>query len=270
MRLVTRLHAGGALAFYVDLHAHANRRGCFLYGNALPTEEQRVEAAMYARLVAANSRHLDLDGCDFSARNMARRDRRDGRVAAGKEGSGRVGVYTATAITHAYTLECNYNTGRMVNRLQPLPTGTPAGRAAAAASPKRAPPRARPPRYDPACYAEVGRALAVAALDLLGANPASRVQSCERLRSVSASWVRLRERKELARAAKVAAAKPASSDDDEEDDDAQRACGGGVADVAAVRAHTDASAAATTSTLKALSLGRATADAPASAISGVR
>ena len=38
-----------------------------------------------------------------------------------KEGSGRVAVYKLTGIVPSYTLECNYNTGRMRNALCPLP-----------------------------------------------------------------------------------------------------------------------------------------------------
>ena len=32
-----------------------------------------------------------------------------------REGSGRVAVYKLTGLVHSYTLECNYNTGRLVN-----------------------------------------------------------------------------------------------------------------------------------------------------------
>lgn len=32
-----------------------------------------------------------------------------------REGSGRVAVYKLFGLIHSYTLECNYNTGRIVN-----------------------------------------------------------------------------------------------------------------------------------------------------------
>jgi hypothetical protein len=44
------------------------------------------------------------------------RDRRDGMS---REGSGRVAVLKLTGLTKSYTLECNYNTGRVVNVLPP-------------------------------------------------------------------------------------------------------------------------------------------------------
>jgi len=47
------------------------------------------------------------------------RDKRDG---LSKEGSGRVAISKLTGIPRSYTLECNYNTGRMRNILSPLPT----------------------------------------------------------------------------------------------------------------------------------------------------
>lgn len=32
-----------------------------------------------------------------------------------REGSGRVAIYKLTGLIYSYTLECNYNTGRLVN-----------------------------------------------------------------------------------------------------------------------------------------------------------
>ena len=34
-----------------------------------------------------------------------------------REGSGRVAVYKLTGLIRSYTLECNYNSGRLVNTL---------------------------------------------------------------------------------------------------------------------------------------------------------
>ena len=89
------------IAVYVDLHAHATKRGCFLYGNCLKEEEQQVENMLYARLVALNSPHLDFEHCVFSEKNMYSTNKRDG---LSKEGSGRVALHKATGIMHRCVL----------------------------------------------------------------------------------------------------------------------------------------------------------------------
>jgi len=45
---------------------------------------------------------------------MYSRDKGDG---LSKEGAGRVAFYKATKISMCYTIECNYNTGSIMNRL---------------------------------------------------------------------------------------------------------------------------------------------------------
>lgn len=50
------------LDFYIDLHAHANKRGVFTYGNSL-TGDQHVESLVYSKLAEVNSAHFDFSGC---------------------------------------------------------------------------------------------------------------------------------------------------------------------------------------------------------------
>ena len=114
--LVKQLHGFGSLMFYIDCHAHSNKRGCFLFGNAISAEPTRLtDSVLFAKIAEQNCRWFDFEGCVFSEANMSRKDSRD--ITVGKEGSGRVGVYRLTGLTYVYTLECNYNMGRKVNRL---------------------------------------------------------------------------------------------------------------------------------------------------------
>lgn len=165
--LLSQLHSRGVLALHVDMHGHATKRGCFLFGNYLPDARQQAEAVLYAKLASLNSQTVDFDGCVFGTPGAGGADREKGE-AQSKEGASRVAIYRMTGAAHCYTLECNYNMGRVVNKLaEPL-----GGRAL---SPRPIPAGAVAPKYSPETWAEVGRALAVAALDLRGANPLSRL-----------------------------------------------------------------------------------------------
>ncbi|XP_024912413.1 cytosolic carboxypeptidase-like protein 5 isoform X3 [Cynoglossus semilaevis] len=154
----------GGVAYYVDLHGHASKRGCFMYGNSLPDESQQVENMLYPRLIALNSAHFDFLGCNFSEKNMYARDKRDGQS---KEGSGRVAIHKAIGLLHSYTLECNYNTGKTMNTIPPACHDN--GRATPP------PPPAFPPKYTPEIFEQVGRAVAISALDMMECNPWSRL-----------------------------------------------------------------------------------------------
>ncbi|XP_051780968.1 cytosolic carboxypeptidase-like protein 5 isoform X2 [Erpetoichthys calabaricus] len=156
-------HESG-IAYYVDLHGHASKRGCFMYGNNLPEENEQVENLLYPKLISMNSAHFDFLGCNFSEKNMYAKDKRDGQS---KEGSGRVAIHKAIGLIHSYTLECNYNTGRSVNTIPPACHDN--GRS----SPP--PPPAFPPKYTVEVFEQVGKALAVAALDMAECNPWPRI-----------------------------------------------------------------------------------------------
>ncbi|XP_051832248.1 cytosolic carboxypeptidase-like protein 5 isoform X2 [Antechinus flavipes] len=152
------------VAYYVDLHGHASKRGCFMYGNSFSDESAQVENMLYPKLISLNSAHFDFQGCNFSEKNMYARDRRDGQS---KEGSGRVAIYKASGIIHSYTLECNYNTGRSVNSIP-----------AACHDNGRASPPPQPAfrsRYTVELFEQVGRAVAIAALDMAECNPWPRI-----------------------------------------------------------------------------------------------
>ncbi|KAF4699374.1 hypothetical protein FOZ63_022030 [Perkinsus olseni] len=134
------------LHLYVDLHAHANKTGCFLFGNALKSPIHNAWNTAFARVMAINSPYFDLNKCNFSAKNMSKRDKRISRESSygaalgnltgdgeqsnevahsenneddeggdhaaaavpSKEGCGRVAIHKLTGITHSYTLECSY------------------------------------------------------------------------------------------------------------------------------------------------------------------
>jgi len=155
------IHSG--VAFLIDLHAHAAKRGAFLFGNRLKSSELQSELHLYARLASANSAHLDFDGCCFSQKNMTWKDKRDNGMS--KEGSARVAFYYMIGAPHIYTLECNYNTGRYMNAIS-------GGRSGAVTPPRNTIPLVK---YTPDEYAEVGRGLLCASLDTIGANPVSRI-----------------------------------------------------------------------------------------------
>ncbi|XP_039202018.1 cytosolic carboxypeptidase-like protein 5 isoform X3 [Crotalus tigris] len=152
------------LAYYVDLHGHASKRGCFMYGNNISDENYQVENMLFPKLISLNSAHFDFTGCNFSEKNMYAKDKRDGQS---KEGSGRVAIYKASGIIHSYTLECNYNTGRSVNTVPAACHDN--GRATPPPLPTF------PSKYTVELFEQVGRALAIAALDMAECNPWPRI-----------------------------------------------------------------------------------------------
>jgi hypothetical protein len=68
-QLVMQYHSAGLLLIYIDLHAHAGKKGCFFYGNALEGSAQ-VENFLFVKLAAMNCPHIDLEGSNFSSKNM--------------------------------------------------------------------------------------------------------------------------------------------------------------------------------------------------------
>nr|CAI5859940.1 unnamed protein product [Callosobruchus analis] len=151
---------------YLDLHGHASKKGVFMYGNHFNDIERNVECMLLPKLMSINNHNFHFNGCNFTERNMYLRDKRDGMSRAG---SGRVAVLSITGIIKSYTLECNYNTGRLVNVLPPATKET-SGRTQSVTV---------PPKYTPQVFEEVGRSLGSSILDLTGHNPFSRLPNSE-------------------------------------------------------------------------------------------
>mmetsp|Transcript_33874 Transcript_33874/g.52761 ORF Transcript_33874/g.52761 Transcript_33874/m.52761 type:complete len:523 (+) Transcript_33874:439-2007(+) len=152
------------IKYFVDLHAHATKRGCFCYANALSNYSEQIENMLYPRLVALNCQHFDFSVCIFSEKAMESKDKN----GQSKEGSSRVGIYRATGLIHSITVECNYNCGRVVNFKPPAVTDD--GRC----SPSETW-RGPLPKFNTGIFRDVGKALGIAALDMEDSNPWSRV-----------------------------------------------------------------------------------------------
>ncbi|XP_053603263.1 cytosolic carboxypeptidase-like protein 5 isoform X2 [Plodia interpunctella] len=172
------------LYLYIDLHGHASKKGIFMYGNHFDDLESSVECMLLPRIMSLNNLHFHFSSCNFTERNMYLKDRRDGMS---REGSGRVAVLKATGLVRSYTLECNYNTGRLVNVLPPCVRDLPAP----ACAQGQVPPKYTPHIFEEVNPFQVGRSLGASILDLTGQHPNSRIP-CSEHRNLSSvrEWLR--------------------------------------------------------------------------------
>eukprot|EP00605_Chrysophyceae_sp_TOSAG23-4_P001504 GSChrysophyteH1.ASY1.ANO1.1648.1 assembled CDS len=186
------------LSLYLDLHAHASKRGCFIYGNVMDNIDDQVQNMLYCRLIALNTPNFDYEGCLFSREHMQRIDPGDRGANLTAEGSGRVATYLQQNIVHSYTLECNYNCSKSGNDVPPVDSpgsdtgGHPSNQQAASAF------TTYPDKFTPAIWASVGRACVVAMMDIREINPASRIpkskhKTLSRYRSAVLQEVRQRK-----------------------------------------------------------------------------
>jgi hypothetical protein len=59
------------------LHAHAGKRGCFIYGNHFEDEKEKAMSLLYPKLIAMNTLNFDFEECNFTERLMSIKDKRD-------------------------------------------------------------------------------------------------------------------------------------------------------------------------------------------------
>ena len=199
------------LSLYLDLHAHASKRGCFIYGNVMDSIDDQVQNMLYCRLIALNTPNFDYEGCLFSREHMQRIDPGDRGANLTAEGSGRVATYLQQNIVHSYTLECNYNCSKSGNEVPPVDSpgldtgGHPSNQQAASSF------TTYPDKFTPSIWASVGRACVVAMMDIRGINPASRIpkskhKTLSRYRSAVLQEVRQRKEYKQQRGSSVGSA----------------------------------------------------------------
>ena len=70
------------LCLYLDLHAHASKRGCFIYGNVLDNVNDQIQNQLYCKLISMSSPHFEYEACLFNREHMKRID--PGDLAKGK------------------------------------------------------------------------------------------------------------------------------------------------------------------------------------------
>lgn len=103
------------LHYYIDFHAHASKKGVFMFGNNYQDNARQADNITFAKLIAMNCLNFDMNECNFSEKIQGVKDKN----GQSRDGSSRVALQKVTGITHCYTLECNYHNGRRINTLAP-------------------------------------------------------------------------------------------------------------------------------------------------------
>jgi hypothetical protein len=73
---------------YIDFHAHASKKGGFMFGNHLSNPEDQADCITFSKLVAMNCMNFDMNECSFSEKIMTIKDRN----GLSREGSSRVAL----------------------------------------------------------------------------------------------------------------------------------------------------------------------------------
>ena len=73
---------------YIDFHAHASKKGVFMFGNALAEAERQTDNITFVKLIAMNCLNFDMNECNFSEKIMNIKD----KSGLSREGSSRVAI----------------------------------------------------------------------------------------------------------------------------------------------------------------------------------
>ena len=56
---------------YIDFHAHATKRGGFMFGNHITDAERQADNITFVKLIAMNCMNFDMNECNFSEKIMS-------------------------------------------------------------------------------------------------------------------------------------------------------------------------------------------------------
>lgn len=89
------------IEFCLDLHAHVNKQGAFVYGNSTNSLKEQLAVCLFPKLLEYNCRFFDYEACNFSEKNMSSKDKGD---ELSKEGASRVAIYKESGLVSCWTL----------------------------------------------------------------------------------------------------------------------------------------------------------------------
>lgn len=165
----SRVHS---VCFFMDLHAHASKKACFLFGNYF-NDGRCADNQLFAKLVHLNSAYFEYSDCDFSERSMRRKDPKDQHS---KEGSARVAYLTSTGIVCSYTIEAAYYLPRVLHTLTPLVNAKTGNRQLDKIYVCN---KALILVFNRAFFDDVGSSLAFSILDFFQISPVSRIRTTQ-------------------------------------------------------------------------------------------
>lgn len=65
------------LCFYMDLHAHPQKKGNFIYGNSMDSPALQAETQLFAKLLSLNCIEFDYPNSTFSKYHMNAKDKNE-------------------------------------------------------------------------------------------------------------------------------------------------------------------------------------------------
>ncbi|KAL0212474.1 hypothetical protein RCL1_006100 [Eukaryota sp. TZLM3-RCL] len=170
--LVENFKSSNGIAMFIDLHAHASKRGFFVFGNNFSDESLSGHTMLFAKILTQNSPFFDYRQCNFTVDSMTAVDRQN----KSKQGSARVALYKHANIVFSFTLETHPAVPRAINRLTCLDSDVPDD-----VSSQYSEVYTRSINstivFNPRLWSDLGRDVAVSILDLFYCNPFPRTKA---------------------------------------------------------------------------------------------